>query len=89
MCEKLDSFISENLFDKSVTASSILELDNRIKDTKNLIDMRDIENFYSLFSEIKNKYSEYINQFYSAVANIVNINYDDNYAEIPDSELPF
>lgn len=93
VCEKLDSFINENIFEKNVTASSFLELDNRIKDNKYLIDMRDIENFYSLYSDIKNQYLEYINQFYSTVANIINRNYADEsiYTEdnISDLGLPF
>lgn len=93
ICENLNKFITENIFEKNVTASSFLELDNRIKDSKFLIDMRDIENFYSIYSEIKNQHSEYINQFYSATANIINRNYvdEDSCTEtvIPDLELPF
>lgn len=93
VCERLDIFINENIFEKYVTASSFLELDNRINDTKCLIDMKDIENFCSLYSDIKNQYSEYINQFCATVANIINRNYAEEFSytedDLSDADLPF
>lgn len=83
--------ISEHLFDKSVPASEVLSLDSRLTDGNANIPMAALEDCLILHNEIKKYYPDYMEQFYSTSAKIINQNYKGEPVEIDeeDGELPF
>lgn len=84
------------LFDVEIPASAILELDDRITDTKYRIPMTVLDDIVKLYEEIKVQYPDYIEQFVSAVVHAMNGNYREqsttnswNKVDYSDDELPF
>lgn len=80
--------IEEHIFDKSLPASEFLELDIRVINNNN-ISMGDIEKALKLYEKIKNNYPNYLEQFYTATANILNQNYVEPVSEEEDDDIPF
>lgn len=83
----LRKIVEDHIFDKSLPASAFLELDIRIIDKCNIL-MTDIENLLKLYENIHKNYSDYLQQFYSATANILNRNFVEPDSE-EDDKLPF
>lgn len=81
--------IEEHIFDKSLPASDFLELDIRVINNNN-ISMEDIEKALKLYEKIQNNYPDYLEQFYTATANILNQNYVEPASEEDDDDdIPF
>lgn len=80
--------IEEHIFDKSLPANDFLELDIRVIN-KNNISMEDIEKALKLYEKIQNNYPDYLEQFYTATANILNQNYLEPVSEDEDDDIPF
>ena len=72
--ENLKEKISTNLFKQSVPATEILSFDYRFINENN-ISMIALENALKLYEDIKKDLSNYLEQFYSAVADIINFHY--------------
>lgn len=83
----LRKIVEDHIFDKSLPASDFLELDIRIIDKCNIL-MTDIEKLLKLYENIQKNYPEYLEQFYTATANIINKNFVELTSE-EDVELPF
>ena len=86
----------EHLFDISIHASDILELDDRVTDTEYMIPMAAIDNAVTLYDEILDRYPEHMEQFLLAAAKVLNSNYHEpkvvnSCVELADDddELPF
>jgi len=73
--EHLKNDIINNLFEASVPANEILDLDGRITDVT-FISMNSLERALLLYEEIKTNMPDFLPQFYNAVANIINGNYE-------------
>lgn len=84
----LNQDINDNLFKRELPAERIFGLDKRVEN-RLPISMSALESALSLYEEIDSKLPEYLPQFYSAAASIVNENYVDpqmssnNYDDIP------
>ena len=78
------------LFDVEIPASAILDLDDRITDTKCRIPMTAIDDIVKLYEEIKAQYPDYIEQFVLAAVHAINGHYhEQSKADYSDDELPF
>ncbi len=84
------------LFETEISASAILELDDRITDTEFTIPMRTVDDIVKLYQEIKTQYPDYTEQFVSAVVRAVNGNYHEQHSlnqgpklNYTEDELPF
>lgn len=71
----LHSDILSHIFESSVPASKILDLDGRIVDTDMEIPIKNLEKALSIYQHILNNYSQFNEQFFEAVAKILNRNY--------------
>ena len=86
----LKSTIKEHIFEKSILASKILDLDYRIVDETS-IPMANVESTYRLYENIFKNHPNYIEQFYAASAAIINRSYKAppfSFAD-SDNDLPF
>lgn len=82
--------ILNHIFDESVPAQDILELDDRIVNGYVNIPVVALENAMRLYEDIKAKYPDLINQFYSTSANIINQNYIAQSVYVDgDDDIPF
>ena len=90
--ENLKQTIIENLFESYLPASTAFGLEDAIEDTEYKIPVIVLESAVELFDLITEQYSDYLEQFYSAVANIMNRNYRER-TDFPqildDDDLPF
>ena len=66
--------ISNNIFKQWIPATEILSFDYRFVNENN-ISMIALENALKLYEDIKKDLSNYLEQFYSAVADIINFHY--------------
>lgn len=91
ICDNIDDFLNKNIFEKNVAASSLFDFDNRVTDKDYLLAIDDVESFNSLYCDIKKQCPEYLEQFYTTVANMINRNYVEevDIDEILSGELPF
>lgn len=83
--------ITNNLFETSVPADKILGLDDRITNHVS-IPMESLEKASLLHEEIKTNMKDFLIQFYSAAANIINNNYEPSTETLSideNDELPF
>lgn len=89
----LDRIIRDNIFEKQLPASLVLDLDKRITDTGYKIPIHAITNIAHLHDEIKKSLPEYYLQFCSTIANTVNQNYKEQkisqFIQMEEEELPF
>lgn len=86
----LKSTIKDHVFEKFISASKILDLDGRIADETS-ISMEKIESAYHLYEHILKNYPDYIEQFYTATAAIMNRSYKSPIVslDVSDEDLPF
>lgn len=64
--EQLGNKIELHILEQSVFASSILDMDNRIKDGDVKIPMASLERAFNLYLEIKEHCADYVQSFYTA-----------------------
>ena len=86
----LKSTINDHIFECSIPAFKVLDLDGRLVEDKG-IPMKKVENALHLYEDILKKYPDYIEQFYNATAIIINRSYNPpihTYEDI-DEDLPF
>ncbi len=81
--------ILNHIFDESVPAQEILALDDRIANGNANIPIAALESAMRLYDDIKAIYPDFINQFYSTSANIINQNYIEQQVDVGDDEIPF
>lgn len=84
--------LNEHIFEKEISADTVLELDNRIENGSVDIPINKLEEALKLFKEIKEHYPEFLDQFYEAVAKVLNKNYRGSVTPIPmdiEDDLPF
>lgn len=81
--------IRNNLFESAIPADKILGLDDRITNGVP-IPMSSLEDALSLYEEIRQKLPDYLPQFYSAAATIINGNYvEPQVIGTENDDLPF
>lgn len=86
---KLKSIIEQHIFEQSVPATDIFPMDEWITNGEMQIPMSALEQALVLHDEIMDKYPDYLQQFYSTAARILNKNY-----RVPDwvinpDDIPF
>ncbi len=87
--EQLGNKIELHILEQSVFASSILDMDNRIKDGDVKIPMASLERAFNLYLEIKEHCADYVQSFYTASIGIMNKNCEYKFDFSDDEELPF
>ena len=86
----LQKIISNHILEKSVLTEKVFPASDGFSPVMHSIPIDVLEKALSLCDEIKEKYPEYVNQFYSAVVNMFNRNYVNPDITInPDDVLPF
>jgi len=82
--------IENHIFEKSVPAVRILDLDGRVAEDTG-IPMKNVEAALRLYEDISKNYPNYMEQFYTATSNIINRNYRTPIVslEYTDEHLPF
>ncbi len=85
----LKEFVDKHIFSEKVKAYDFLEIDNRIEECKYSIMMNYVEELEKLYEMIINDYADYEEQFYTAVAEIINDNYEYRKNYINNEDLPF
>lgn len=86
----LKSTINEHIFECSIPAFRVLDLDGRLVDDRG-ISMKKVEDALKLYEDVLRKFPNYIEQFYNATAIIINRSYKAPkyaYKDI-DDDLPF
>lgn len=87
----LETLLDKRLFDRTISPVDVFEIEPFIVNCNHHIPTTALEDLIKLYQEIQKNYPQYIQQFYGAVANILN----DNYLAPPvpldsiDSQLPF
>lgn len=81
--------IKKYIFEQFVPAENLFNLDNRIANGSVSVPMYAIEDAYKLHEEVKEKYPDFLEQFYETVAEIFNQNYVAPTTETGDDDLPF
>lgn len=88
--EGLESIINKHILEKSVPTNEVFAVLVEFSPIIHSLPIDVLEQTLSLYKEIDDNYSEYKNQFYSAVASMFNINYIEPEENIiSDDELPF
>lgn len=85
----LKSKIHNHIFDISVPASDILELDYIVSNADVNIPISHLEQVLALYLDIQKQYPEYVDQFYLTSASIINKNYVEPSQPEAYGELPF
>lgn len=92
----LKETLHQNYLISSIPASTVLGLDKRVQDTGYSIPTAAIDNAVKLYEDMLEKYPDYIEQFYSVAARMINQNYrwqnetsSDLELDDDDGELPF
>ena len=86
--------IANHIFEKSIPASKLLDLDGRVADCDVEIPMQNLEKALRAYQLVLKNYSQYSEQFFEAAARILNRNYKApttlpvDFAD-DDGELPF
>ena len=87
--DHLKQDIRDHIFEVSVPADKILDLDGRVTNGVS-IPTTALENALSLYEEIQKKLPEYLPQFYNATTLIINRNYiETQVIQEDDDQLPF
>ena len=86
----LKTVVKEHIFEQKIPAFRVLDLDGRVAED-NGISMKNIEAALQLYEDISRKHPNYIEQFYTAAAAIINRSYraPTNTFEDLDEDLPF
>lgn len=87
----LEKTISDHILEQTVLTEEVFSILDGSSPVMHTISIENLEQALRLYEEIKEKYSEYINQFYSAVVNMFNRNYVEPkaIADLEDVDLPF
>lgn len=86
----LKSIVLTHLLDQSVSASEVFGGNGQISNGKADIAISALESVMHLHDKFRQKYPDYMQQFYSTAANILNQNYRKPFIEIDnDEKLPF
>ncbi len=80
--------IRDHLFETAIPAEKIFELDDRVTNRVS-IPMLALEDALSLYEEIQQKLPDYLPQFYSAAATIINNNYIEPQVIDFEGDIPF
>ena len=85
--------ITNHIFEKTVPATKVLDLDGRIADGESEIPMQRLENALRIYQAVLKNYSQYSDQFFEAAAKVLNKNYKAPPSEFllldDDAQLPF
>lgn len=73
---ELRANIAEHVFEKTVSASKLLNFDGRVIDCDAEIPMQNLEKALRIYQVVLNNYSQYTEQFFEAAAKILNCNYE-------------
>ncbi|OUO17170.1 PIN domain-containing protein [Flavonifractor sp. An4] len=87
--EQLENKIQSHILETSISASVILDIDNRIRDGNAAIPMTALERARNLYIKMKRQYINYMQPFYSATIRILNQNCEYPIDLSDDEELPF
>lgn len=87
--EQLESKIESHILEKSIPAQTVFDVDDRIKEGNVNIPIMSLEKALKLYLDIKNQHADYIQQFYFAVAGILNQNCQCLTGISDDEDLPF
>ena len=87
--EQLESKIESHILEKSIPAQTVFDVDDRIKEGTVNIPIMSLEKALKLYLDIKNQHADYIQQFYFAVAGILNQNCQCLTGISDDEDLPF
>ena len=86
----LEKIIDNHILEKSVLTEEVFDAIDGASPVMHTVPISALEQALRLYEEIKEKYPEYVNQFYSAVVSMFNRNYVNPENTInPDDELPF
>ncbi len=89
--DRLKSCINSHVFDLSIRATEVFAANSGVVDADSEIPIICLEKALSIYEEIKKSYPDYLEQFYSTAAKILNRNLfpaEDLYATLPD-DFPF
>lgn len=86
----LEKIINNHILEKSLLTEEVFSAINGVSPMMKSVPIGILEQVLNLYNEIKEKYPEYVNQFYSALVNMFNRNYvnPDNAVNL-DDEIPF
>ena len=88
--KELQSIVLAHLFDQGISALELFGENGRISNGKVDIPISALESAVHLHDKFCQKYPDYMQQFYSTAANILNQNYRKPFIEVDnDEELPF
>ena len=85
--DNLGEVIRNHILDQNISADEILELDNRVINGDVNVPFETLENILKLYEKMEKDYPDYLQQFYSTAANIINRNYREIFAEIDENDL--
>lgn len=86
----LEKIINNHILQKSVLTEEVFDAIDGASPVMHTVPIGVLEQALRLYEEIKEKYPEYVNQFYSAVVSMFNRNYVNPENTVnPDDELPF
>lgn len=86
----LEKIINNHILEKSVLTEEVFDAIDGASPVMHTVPISALEQALRLYEEIKEKYPEYVNQFYSAVVSMFNRNYvNPENTNNPDDELPF
>lgn len=94
MLDLMEWEYSEHILETELWASQLMDLDDRFKDGDERIEISAVEDVLRLKKQIQENASDYIQQFYEAVASIINQRYvktkdSQTLNEIDEDDLPF
>lgn len=88
--KNLKDIIAEHIFEKDISPQVFFNFDDRIITVSAFIPLNLLEDLYKLHEEISIKYAEYMESFYTAIANKLNENYVVSIDELLDTDdMPF
>ena len=85
----LSKLLNDHIFELSLPAKTVLDLDGRIINGRLEIPMKQLEEGQKLYNEITENYPDYLEQFFDTVAGILNKNYEEIEPIIMEEDLPF
>ena len=87
----LEKIVNDHILENTVLTEEVFSVLDGFAPVMHDVSIESLERALHLYEEIKEQYSEYINQFYTAVVNMFNRNYAEPKEEvvINDDDLPF
>jgi len=87
--EDLSRVIREHIFEKTICATVVFGLDDRVSNGDTEIPIERLDNSLKLYQNIKKNYPDFIDQFLEATAKILNRNYRETSTSSEEDDLPF